>query len=137
MNADDLLIRQLSRRQVLAGAGAAAVSAIVLPGCGGAGSFSSSTALDVCVQATIPELIAELTTRFGTTVPFVCHDLAVARTVCRRTVVLRAGRTCEEGLTDEVFSAPAHPYTRELIGAIPSLVGVSSHEVAPRAEPGR
>jgi peptide/nickel transport system ATP-binding protein len=46
----------------------------------------------------------------------------VARTVCRRAVVLRAGRTCEEGLTEEVLSSPAHPYTRELISAIPTLI---------------
>ncbi len=77
------------------------------------------SALDVSVQATILELIATLTATFATTVVFVSHDLAVVRTICRHAVVLRAGKTCEAGPTNEIFSAPAHPYTKELIAAIP------------------
>jgi hypothetical protein len=72
----------------------------------------------VSVQATILELIAELTATFTTTVVLVSHDLAVARTIRRRVVVLKAGRICEDGPTDDVFSAPAHPHTRELIESI-------------------
>lgn len=56
-----------------------------------------TSALDVSVQATILELIARLTTTFGTTVVFVSHDLAVVRALCRRAVVLRAGVICEDG----------------------------------------
>ena len=80
-----------------------------------------TSALDVSVQATILELIAKLTATFATTVVFVSHDLAVVRAICRRAVVLRAGEICEDGPTKEIFSAPAHPYTRELIEAIPAL----------------
>ena len=88
-----------------------------------------TSALDVSVQATILELIANLTATFATTVIFVSHDLAVVRTICRRAVVLRAGRICEDGPTEEVFSTPRHPYTRELIKAIPQIATAPSDEV--------
>lgn len=80
-----------------------------------------TSALDVSVQATVLELIAELAATFATTVVFVSHDLAVVRTLCRRAVVMRAGHICEDGPTDDLFMAPRHPYTQELIAAVPSL----------------
>ncbi len=78
-----------------------------------------TSALDVSVQATILELIAGLAAIFATTVVFVRHDLAVVRTICRRAVVMRAGRICEDGPTGDVLTAPRHPYTRELVAALP------------------
>jgi peptide/nickel transport system ATP-binding protein len=80
-----------------------------------------TSALDVSVQATIIELIAELAARFGTAVVFVSHDLAVVRTIAGRAVVMRNGEICEEGATERLFVAPAHPYTQELLAAIPNL----------------
>jgi peptide/nickel transport system ATP-binding protein len=80
-----------------------------------------TSALDVSVQATIIELIAELAARFGTAVVFVSHDLAVVRTIAGRALVMRNGEVCEEGETERLFVAPAHPYTRELLAAIPEL----------------
>jgi peptide/nickel transport system ATP-binding protein len=80
-----------------------------------------TSALDVSVQATIIELIAELATRFGAAVIFVSHDLAVVRTIAGRALVMKNGEVCEEGETERLFVAPTHPYTRELLAAIPQL----------------
>lgn len=80
-----------------------------------------TSALDVSVQATIIELIAELSAEFGTAVVFVSHDLAVVRTIATRALVMRDGEVCEEGETERLFVAPSHPYTRELLAAIPEL----------------
>jgi peptide/nickel transport system ATP-binding protein len=80
-----------------------------------------TSALDVSVQATIIELIAELAARFDTAVIFVSHDLAVVRTIAGRALVMRNGEVCEEGETEQLFVSPAHPYTRELLAAIPEL----------------
>ncbi len=81
-----------------------------------------TSALDVSVQATILELIAELTEQTGTAVIWVSHDLAVVRTVAHRALVMREGEVCEEGDTDDLFTAAQHAYTRELLAAIPELL---------------
>jgi peptide/nickel transport system ATP-binding protein len=81
-----------------------------------------TSALDVSVQATILELIAELSVQTATAVVWVSHDLAVVRTIASRALVMRRGEVCEEGETDELFAAPRHPYTRELLSAIPELL---------------
>jgi peptide/nickel transport system ATP-binding protein len=80
-----------------------------------------TSALDVSVQATIIELIAELSAEFGTAVVFVSHDLAVVRTIATRALVMRNGEVCEEGETERLFVSPSHPYTQELLAAIPEL----------------
>ena len=80
-----------------------------------------TSALDVSVQATIIELIAELAARYGTAVIFVSHDLAVVRTIAGRAIVMRNGEVCEAGETEQLFVAPTHAYTRELLAAIPEL----------------
>jgi peptide/nickel transport system ATP-binding protein len=81
-----------------------------------------TSALDVSVQATILELIAELTEKTGTAVIWVSHDLAVVRTIAHRALVMREGEVCEEGETEDLFTAAQHPYTRELLAAIPELL---------------
>lgn len=85
-----------------------------------------TSALDVSVQASILELLAELATQSDTAVIFVSHDLAVVRTIAERTLVMKDGQVCEEGETEQLFAAPAHPYTYELICAIPELRGSTS-----------
>jgi peptide/nickel transport system ATP-binding protein len=79
-----------------------------------------TSALDVSVQATILELIADLSRMSQTAVAFVSHDLAVVRTVAHRALVLQDGEVRETGETGELFAHPTHAYTRELIASIPS-----------------
>jgi peptide/nickel transport system ATP-binding protein len=77
------------------------------------------SALDVSVQASILELLASLASRRNTALLFVTHDLAVVRSIADRVCVMRAGKLCETGTTASVFEAPADPYTRELLSAVP------------------
>ena len=80
-----------------------------------------TSALDVSVQATVLELISELSVQTRTAVLWISHDLAVVRTIANRALVMRDGEVCEEGATDELFASAKHPYTRELLAAIPEL----------------
>ncbi len=80
-----------------------------------------TTALDVTVQAQILELLAELRRRLGLAMLFVSHDLAVVSRISDRIAVLYAGRVVESGAARQLFDGPAHPYTRGLLGSIPTL----------------
>ncbi|BDZ54330.1 hypothetical protein GCM10025870_14030 [Agromyces marinus] len=79
-----------------------------------------TTALDVTIAKQILELILSLRDRFGFGVLLITHNLGVVREVCDRIAVLYAGRVVETGPTDAVLQAPAHPYTRGLLGALPA-----------------
>ncbi|NNG34341.1 ABC transporter ATP-binding protein [Nakamurella aerolata] len=79
------------------------------------------SALDVTVRAQILDLIDAIAARRSLTLIFVSHDLSVIRRVCDRVAVLRAGRVVETGATQAVYDDPQHPYTRELLAAVPRL----------------
>jgi peptide/nickel transport system ATP-binding protein len=83
-----------------------------------------TSSLDVSVQATILELVASLSSQFGTAVVFVSHDLGVIRSIADRALVMRCGVVCEENSTDALFSSPQHAYTQELLNALPHLENV-------------
>jgi len=80
-----------------------------------------TTALDVTIQAQILDLLADLRHRFGLTMLFISHDLAVVSKVADRVAVMYAGSLVELGGRDDIFRAPAHPYTRGLLDAVPTL----------------
>ena len=80
-----------------------------------------TTALDVTVQKQILELLAGLRERFGLTMVFISHDLAVISQVADRIAVMRHGLLVEEGSCADIFREPAHPYTRALLGAVPTM----------------
>ena len=77
------------------------------------------SALDVSVQAQILNLLEDMKARYGLTLVFIAHDLAVVKNVSDRVVVMYLGKICEVGPPDQIYERPAHPYTAALLGAIP------------------
>jgi peptide/nickel transport system ATP-binding protein len=78
-----------------------------------------TTALDVSIQAQILGLLKKINRETGTAILFISHDLSVVRALCRKVLVMYAGKLVERGPVEEVFARPAHEYTRGLLGAIP------------------
>ena len=80
-----------------------------------------TTALDVMVQAQVLTLLEELRRELGLALLLITHDLSVLASTCERIAVMYAGRIVEEGPAAKVFEAPAHPYTRALAEAFPTI----------------
>jgi oligopeptide/dipeptide ABC transporter ATP-binding protein len=80
-----------------------------------------TTALDVTIQAQVLDLLSELRAKFSLAMLFISHDLAVVSQVSHRIGVMYAGSLVEMGTAQEVFTHPAHPYTRGLLHSVPTL----------------
>ena len=77
------------------------------------------SALDVSVQAQILNLLADMKARYGLTLVFIAHDLAVVKNVSDRVAVMYLGKLCEVGPPDLLYARPSHPYTAALLASIP------------------
>ena len=93
-----------------------------------------TTALDVTIQAQILTLIRLLQDEMRMAVMFITHDMGVVAEVADRVVVMHDGLKVEEGAAERIFHAPAQPYTRALLAAVPKL-GALRDEDAPRKFP--
>ncbi len=87
-----------------------------------------TTALDVTLQAAVLELLADLRRELGLAVLLITHDLGVVAESCDRAVVMYAGEVVERAPVADLFAAPAHPYSRALLAALPALAPLQAIE---------
>lgn len=91
------------------------------------------SALDVSVQAQVINLLMDLKTRYGLTYLFISHDLSVVRHVADRLAVMKDGRIVESGTAEQLWTTPEHPYTIQLIEAVPTPGGRRRRELKKEA----
>jgi len=92
------------------------------------------SSLDVSIQGQIVNLLADLQRDTGAAVLFISHNLAVVRHLSRRVLVIYRGRVVESAGCDELFARPVHPYTRELLAAVPHLSAPPRRIAAPAGD---
>ncbi len=81
----------------------------------------ATSALDVITQSEILELFARLNREIGMSILYISHDLPSVAGICQRIAILHEGEIVESGTTEQIFTAPAHAYTRRLMAALPQL----------------
>ncbi|GAA4114085.1 ABC transporter ATP-binding protein [Aminobacter aganoensis] len=77
--------------------------------------------LDVSIQASVLELLDELSRKLGLAILYISHDIATVGYICDHVAVMYLGRIVEEGKAEDILSAPLHPYTQRLMAAIPRM----------------
>jgi oligopeptide/dipeptide ABC transporter ATP-binding protein len=85
-----------------------------------------TTALDVTIQAQVIDLMKDLVSEFGMGIIFITHDLGVIAQTADKVAVMYLGRLVEQGTVRDVIRKPAHPYTRGLLAALPTLGDIPS-----------
>ena len=96
-----------------------------------------TTALDVTVQAEILALLRRVNQRTGTGILLITHNMGVVAQMADRVVVLRLGDVVEDGTLADVFDRPQHPYTQQLLAAVPRLTDGGPAPAAPEEAPER
>lgn len=82
----------------------------------------SVSALDVCVQAQILNLLKSLKKQMGLTCLFISHDLAVVSFIADRVCVMKNGSICESAIAEEIYKNPKHEYTKYLLSSVPKVI---------------
>ncbi|MCZ2821130.1 ATP-binding cassette domain-containing protein [Modestobacter sp. VKM Ac-2977] len=94
-----------------------------------------TSALDVSIQGTVLNLVRRLQRELGTSMLFISHNLAVVRYVASEIAVMYLGRIVEHGPAEQVLADPQHPYTRDLLAAVPDSAHARSDRPAPDPTP--
>ena len=95
-----------------------------------------TTALDVTTQAEILDLMRSLQRDLGMAIMFITHDMGVVAEIADEVVVMEKGHVVEKGEVRQIFDAPAHPYTRKLLGAVKRLERPAEAKVRPAPDAG-
>ena len=90
-----------------------------------------TTALDVTVQAEILDLMRGLRTRLNSGILLITHDMGVVADMADEIMVMQNGNTVEQGTADQIFNRPAHPYTQQLLAAVPKLGSTTMRVLEP------
>lgn len=94
-----------------------------------------TTALDVVVQRGVLQLLKQIQAESRNTVLLVTHDMAVHANVADRVMIMYAGRIMEEGVTETIFQAPRHPYTKHLVASLPKIGERGTRDSLPGSPP--